>query len=198
MITDGNFNSYSPTLTGGGASGTWAINVTGYANALTIGGTPTYFNWQGQSGQPTWLWGGNSPGNMYVYNPANFSVNYATTAGTLSNGATISEIYNNGWYRSNGNVGWYSQTYGGGIWMSDSTYVRVYGGKSFHTDAFLDAGSGVTINGNTVIDSNRNVFSASVVASGYVQPGQVASSGASCSVGGAIGRDGSGNLYVCN
>src|SRR5450830_514720 len=192
IITDQNIATYAPSLTGAGATGTWAINVTGSANTLMIGGSATTFNWSGQPGQPTWVWGGNSPGNMYVYNPANFSVNYATTAGTLSNGATISEIYNNGWYRSNGNFGWYSQTYGGGIWMSDSTYVRVYGGKSFHTDAFLDAGSGLTINGNTVIDSNRNVYSASVVASGYVQPGQVASSGASCSVGGAIGRDGSG------
>lgn len=40
------------------------------------------FHWNGQSGQPTWLWGGNDASNMYVYNPSNFSVNYATTAGT--------------------------------------------------------------------------------------------------------------------
>lgn len=39
------------------------------------------FHWNGQSGQPTWLWGGNDASNMYVYNPSNFSVNYATTAG---------------------------------------------------------------------------------------------------------------------
>lgn len=38
-------------------------------------------HWNGQSGQPTWLWGGNDASNMYVYNPSNFSVNYATTAG---------------------------------------------------------------------------------------------------------------------
>lgn len=40
------------------------------------------FHWSGQDGQPTWLWGGNDSGDMYVYNPSNFSVNYATTAGT--------------------------------------------------------------------------------------------------------------------
>lgn len=39
------------------------------------------FHWNGQGGQPTWLWGGNEPGNMYVYNPSNFSVNYANSAG---------------------------------------------------------------------------------------------------------------------
>ena len=38
-------------------------------------------HWNGQSGQPTWLWGGNDASNMYVYNPSNFSVNYAATAG---------------------------------------------------------------------------------------------------------------------
>lgn len=38
------------------------------------------FYWSGQNGQPSWIWGGNDGTNMYVYNPAVFSVNYATTA----------------------------------------------------------------------------------------------------------------------
>jgi hypothetical protein len=49
-------------------------------------------------------------------------------------GDTASELYNNGWFRSNGSVGWYSQTYGGGIWMNDTSWVRVYGSKGFLTD----------------------------------------------------------------
>jgi hypothetical protein len=40
------------------------------------------FYWSGQSGQPTWLWGGSDGANMYVYNPSNFSVNYANSAGS--------------------------------------------------------------------------------------------------------------------
>ena len=36
MLSDANYNSYSPTLTGGGASGTWAINVTGTAGSETL------------------------------------------------------------------------------------------------------------------------------------------------------------------
>ena len=39
------------------------------------------FHWNGQSGQPTWLWGGNNDTNMYVYNPSNFRVSYANNAG---------------------------------------------------------------------------------------------------------------------
>lgn len=39
------------------------------------------FYWMGKDGQPTWLWGGTDGSNMYVYNPADFSVNYANSAG---------------------------------------------------------------------------------------------------------------------
>lgn len=40
VLHSSNYNSYSPTLTGGGASGTWGINITG--NSATVGGfTPT-------------------------------------------------------------------------------------------------------------------------------------------------------------
>ena len=35
LVHSGNYNSYAPTLTGGGASGTWAINITGSAATAT-------------------------------------------------------------------------------------------------------------------------------------------------------------------
>ena len=42
LLTDYNYNDYSPTLTGGNASGTWGINITGSAgsasNATTVAG----------------------------------------------------------------------------------------------------------------------------------------------------------------
>ena len=37
IVTDGNYTSYSPTLTGTGASGTWAISITGNAATVTNG-----------------------------------------------------------------------------------------------------------------------------------------------------------------
>ena len=37
VLHAGNYNSYSPTLTGGGASGTWGINITGNAGSVTNG-----------------------------------------------------------------------------------------------------------------------------------------------------------------
>ena len=40
----------------------------------------SWWHWSGRSGQPTWLWGGNSENSYYVYNPSNFNVNSATYA----------------------------------------------------------------------------------------------------------------------
>lgn len=54
------------------------------------------FHWSGQSGQPTWLWGGNEAGHMYVYNPSNFSVNYANSAG---NADTVDSLHANSFLR---------------------------------------------------------------------------------------------------
>lgn len=44
------------------------------------------FNWSGQSGQPTWLWGGTDGTNMYVYNPASFSVTNSVNLGGVAAG----------------------------------------------------------------------------------------------------------------
>lgn len=41
------------------------------------------------------------------------------------------DIHASGWLRTTGNVGWYSQNHGGGIWMTEGTYVRVYNNKAF-------------------------------------------------------------------
>lgn len=71
--------------------------LTGTAATLGGGGNPyapMTFNWSGKDGQPTWLWGGEDGTNMYVYNPGNFSVNWAQSA---ANG-----VYANGFKSSRG------------------------------------------------------------------------------------------------
>lgn len=45
---------------------------------------PMTFNWAGKGGQPSWLWGGENGEDMYVYNPSNFNVNYAASAGNAA------------------------------------------------------------------------------------------------------------------
>ena len=51
-----------------------------YTEKVANGYRNMRFNWNGQNGQPPWLWGGSDGENMFVYNPSNFNVNHATTA----------------------------------------------------------------------------------------------------------------------
>ena len=49
------------------------------------------------------------------------------------------------WFRSSGNTGWYNSTYAGGIYMEDTTWVRIFNGKKFYvsnssSDAIHSAG----------------------------------------------------------
>lgn len=41
------------------------------------------------------------------------------------------DILANGWLRTCGDVGWVSETYGGGIYMEDTTWVKVYNDRHF-------------------------------------------------------------------
>lgn len=43
------------------------------------------------------------------------------------------DIYSASWVRTGGQTGWYSETYGGGWYMTDSTWVRVYNNKQIYT-----------------------------------------------------------------
>lgn len=92
------------------------------------GGVDTIWYWSGQGGQPGWLWGGNDGTNMYVYNPANFSVNYA-------NSAYISTAVSGVWFGRN------NQTVpSGGTWRVITSingkvdFMTVAGGTSIPHD----------------------------------------------------------------
>ena len=92
------------------------------------GGVDTSWWWSGQGGQPQWLWGGNDGVNMYVYNPANFSVNYA-------NSAYISTAVSGVWFGRN------NQTVpSGGTWRVITSingkvdFMTVAGGTSIPHD----------------------------------------------------------------
>lgn len=65
------------------------------------------------------------------------------TSGHIRSGATgltdAGSVSATNWFRSTGGSGWYNATYTGGIWMSDSTWVRVYGSKNFYCDSELRA-----------------------------------------------------------
>jgi hypothetical protein len=66
-----------------------------------------------------------------------------------------------GWVRTYGNTGWYSQTYGGGWYMEDSTWIRSYGSKNiYHNSGILrtDGSLQVGPEGSTLrIDNGGNL-----------------------------------------
>jgi hypothetical protein len=67
------------------------ITTDGRAYPRRSDGTNIDFTYSAQSGQPTYLWGTNNGTTMYVYNPSNFSVNYASSAGSASTAGYATE-----------------------------------------------------------------------------------------------------------
>ena len=53
---------------------------------------------------------------------------------TMTGNLTTPSVYTSNWFRSIGVTGWYSETYGGGWYMADSTYIRNYNGKTVRLD----------------------------------------------------------------
>ena len=84
--------SYSgPNIYAGGGNG----NINWSTRLLTANDSCNKnWNWNGQGGQPSWVWGGEDGINMYVYNPAEFTVKCAGYLGSTSN--TSSAMYEYG------------------------------------------------------------------------------------------------------
>jgi hypothetical protein len=178
LLNSSNYNSYAPTLTGGNASGTWGISISGRGYPRRSDGGDLNFYWSGQSGQPTWLWGGNDGANMYVYNPSNFSVSYASTCGTASRASRANgNMYIDDNY-GNTVVGVYSSyRYQGVFAMGDSYKLAadgtslgtLYGMAWSHPNAGGAAGN-LTDHGLLIINNGgfRCAISNSIVASGNI------------------------------
>ncbi len=84
-----------------------ALNAVGSPAWSSVSGKPypingQTWNWSGQGGQPSWLWGSNDGTNMYVWNPSNFSVNYANSANSANNANTVGGYGAGSFCRSDG------------------------------------------------------------------------------------------------
>lgn len=133
VLDSSNYTSYSPSLTGSGASGTWGISISGSAGSASTSSQVT-INYNNNSASTyQMLWGsGNS-----VYGTAQIYCNPSTDY--LYSGS----FYCGNWFRSTGSTGWYNESYGGGINMSDSTWVRVYNNKQFYSQNYIQSDSSV-------------------------------------------------------
>lgn len=108
---------------------------------------------------------GNNAGDGPIYlNHSNERNVYVGSNGKRSNLYVYGNMYlDEGWLRIRGKRGVIFETYGGGIYMQDATWIRTYGNKSFYhngpvlrTDAMLQVGPDgsrlrVNSNGNTGI-----------------------------------------------
>ena len=90
---------------------TWNQNTSGSAATLTTART---------------LWGQSFNGSAAISGSLTGVYDINTAA------SPISTIYASNWFRSTGSTGWYSETYGGGMYMVDTTFVRVYNSKVFY------------------------------------------------------------------
>lgn len=141
------------TLTGAGANICCLdITATGAINGR-------YWNWSGQGGQPSWLWGGNDGVNMYVYNPSNFSVNYAKSANYANSAGGISApIYG---YDKNVNItcgGWSTPA---SVTLPAGTYIgmvfaKMYGTPTSRMVMVFSTNSGATDAGAYMSDDNMD------------------------------------------
>ena len=86
---------------------------------------------------------GGNPREILYMNPNNQTV-LPNNDVVVNQSITANTYYASNWYRSTGTTGWYSQTYGGGIHMTDSTYVRVYNNKQFYCSDRISSGSSIS------------------------------------------------------
>lgn len=99
------------------------------------------------------------------------NIGYTNTSYQLSTNTFIS----NDWVRTNGATGWYSQTYGGGVFMSDNTYVRIYGGKRF----FVPNAESTDFSHNCAISTDGGIHaSKNITTDGYIAAKGEVSAGA--------------------
>jgi hypothetical protein len=72
------------------------------------------------------------------------AANFNGTTCSLAGRASVGDVLSQGWLRTIGATGWHNESYSGGIYMQDSTYVRVYNGKAFYC-----AGNEIVLEGNS-------------------------------------------------
>lgn len=138
----------------------WATNADNVSNADTVDGQhasafsyKSWWHWSGQSGQPTWLWGGNSENSYYIYNPSDFNVNSATYAHKVRGEYT-------------GNGGQQNPNYFGVNWVGFRMMNTTIGTNSQYKDWIIsDCYSGNDVGGAVAFGMNRQSLGAYLMGS---------------------------------
>ena len=130
----------SPTLMGWNGTQTYGVrvDVAKYAESFNIG----YDNNSNESFQILWGSGNSIYGTAGIY--CNPSTDYLYSTSFVSSS----------WFRSTGDTGWISETYGVGIYATDSSNVRTYNGANFVSGSNLIANGDVTAYSDETLKTN--------------------------------------------
>ena len=60
------------------------------------------------------------------------------------------------WLRTSGQCGWYSESYGGGIYMTDTSWIRTYGSKPFYCDKQIYSSNSIRM-GNIYLQNTDEI-----------------------------------------
>lgn len=78
-----------------------------------------------------------SYGTLYsvwtAYNSNKSDAAWICSTLNASGRVTCADVYSSSWLRTVGQTGWYSESYGGGWYMTDSTWLRAYNNKQIYT-----------------------------------------------------------------
>ena len=162
-------------------NGTYKSHVTGnsWSSGYIRAGAGFYHN-SVNSNSYVLLAGGSYKSLADFWTGTRYWANIAvSTSSSTSTSPTFSTAYTSNWFRSTGSTGWQSQTYGGGWYMSDSTWIRTYGSKSVYqdtgqirTDGYLVTNGGITVGATS---PNNGTYKSHVTgnswSSGYIRAG---------------------------
>ncbi|KPC42921.1 Prepilin [Pseudomonas amygdali pv. morsprunorum] len=168
-------NASGTVTVGGNVDTAGSVNATGNVSAS---GSVTAQGNVSASGSVTAQSNVIAAGDVYAQS-VNASANLTGAAARIS-GETVT----GGWFRTQGDTGWYSEKWGGGWYMSDSDWVRVYGDKNLYT--------GGNIRGGTVTSEGRATVGE------YLQLNGVATAGTACAANGMVGRTSTGRSLSCD
>lgn len=108
---------------------------------------------------------------------------------------SVNTIYASNWFRSYGASGWYSDSYGGGIYMTDSNWIRVFNNKGFYTKNTIK-GTTLQVEGPSYTATVANIYGKALILGNntiYVKDGSVG-----IGVSPSTTTPGSGSLTISN
>jgi hypothetical protein len=155
ILHESNYNSFSPTLTGTGASGTWGINITGNAATATRTSSVSGYGHAGTGMYAFYNWGG-SNGGASAPSDSSYTVGISvgSNPGDPAYGFQIGrQMWNNGLWVRGYDVGW-----GSWVRLLDSSNYTSYSPTLTGSGASGTWGINITGNADTVDSLHASAF----------------------------------------